>query len=127
MYVRWFQSVIEAVPSPPPLSDDRITMILTAVAVIAAFGGIMLGISALAIGYLAYRGKKDIETEARRIAQKVARKEANKVAREVAEEYLQENSTVADLYGTQTAEIEKPLAASKVEEEMENPDDNDMG
>jgi len=98
--------VIRAAPPSPPMSDDRITMLLTAAGVIAAFGGIMLGLAALYMAYLAYRGKQDIEREARTIAENAAREEAGKVARQVAEEYLQKNDTVAKMFQTTTAEVE---------------------
>jgi hypothetical protein len=115
--------VISASPPPPPPGDDRITMLLTAVGVIAAFGGIMLGISALYMGYLAYRGKKDLEAEARKMAQKIARREARRVARLVAEEYLQSNETLAAMYEGTTEGSETPIeTATSNESEQVEPD-----
>lgn len=104
------QDVIRAAPAPPPPtpSVDWITAMLTAVGVIAAFGGIILGASALFMGYLAYYGKRDIIEEAKKIAQKAA------------EEYLEKNEQIADMYKQRvpvSATIAPVIAASNELEE----------
>lgn len=112
-------NVVQAAPPPPPSGDDRITMLLTAVGVIAAFGGIMLGIAALYMAYLAYRGKQDIEQEARKIAEDTARDEAGKVARQVAEEYLEKNETVSDMYRATVGDTEAMPDAATSKQSVE--------
>lgn len=103
--------VIQSAPPPPIPGDDRITMLLTAVGVIAAFGGLMLGVAAGYVAYLGYRTKKDLEKEAGKIARKIARTVAAKIAKEAAEKYLEESGTVPGLYAERTKEPAIPVEA----------------
>jgi len=77
--------VVHATQAAPPLSDDRITMLLTAVGVAVAAAALMLGALAVYLAYLAFIGKKEIIQKAEAAAKKAV------------EEYLERDENLQEL------------------------------
>lgn len=87
MFLIWLQDVVRAVHDspPPPPGDDRITMMLTAVAVAVAAATLALGVLAVFLAYITFVGKAEIIQKAEAAAKKAA------------EEYLERDERLQEL------------------------------
>ena len=86
MHLFWIQYVVSvSQEAPQQPGDDRITMMLTAVAVAVAAATLALGVLALFLGYITFVGKKEIIQKAEAAAKKAV------------EEYLERNEQLQEL------------------------------
>jgi hypothetical protein len=86
MFPILIQQIVTAVHEPPPQpSDDRITMMLTAVAVGVAAATLVLAALAIFLAYITFVGKAEIIQKAEAAAKKAA------------EEYLERNEGIQEL------------------------------
>jgi hypothetical protein len=101
-------------------SDDRITMLLTAVGVIVAAAGLILVVLSIGLAILAFYGKREIIAAAERKAEKTAKEYIDKFATPEAlySQYLLRNKEAAPQAAV-LEDVEPPSELPEVSTEQE--------